>query len=131
MPILVPGSLLTVTDVQTYLRLKPLTNAADKASAEAAVASARALVVQRLGFDPEDGVTDVADTDFEAIRAVAVRVAALMLTNPQDRQTFAGPEGLSYAGSPQVVGRMMSEADRVVLQMVALKHSVNFGGASA
>ena len=127
MPILVPGSLLTVTDVQTYLRVKPITNATDKASAEAAVRFAVAAIADVLGFDPEGEAYDLADSDLDLLRGIGVRIAAQAFTNPQDRQTFSSPEGLSFTGSPQVVGRIMGEADRRTLVGIQLRYAPGFG----
>lgn len=126
MPILSPGSLLSSADLQTHLRVKPITNATDRASAEAAVRFAVAAIADVLGFDPEDGVHDLTDRDIDLLQGVGARIAAQSFTNPQDRQAFSGPEGLSYSGSPQVVGRIMSEADRRTLVSVQLRYAPGF-----
>ena len=99
---------------------------------------ARAFVVQRVGFDPATAtVTDytvvpplagqpVDDEDILAARGVALRIAAQWFTNPQDRASYNGPEGMSYTASPQMLSRILSEADRVVLQMIQLKYEPGF-----
>lgn len=119
------SQLLTVQDLADYLHLSGF-SAADIPAAEAAVDEAVALVVQRLGFDP---VTekDVADADLVALHAVCKRVAAQHFRNPEQRQSFSGPDGLSYAGSPQIVGKLLTEADRVVLEIVSLRYDCGFG----
>jgi len=98
---------------------------------------ARAFVVQRIGFDPATAtVTDYTvdppvqttcdDEDILVARAVALRIAAQWFTNPQDRASYSGPEGLSYTASPQMLSKILSEADRVVLEMVQLKYNPGF-----
>ena len=136
MPIPVPGALVSVDLLEEYLQRSIA--AKDQPSAVAAVDYARAFVVQRIGFDPAtatvtDNTVDPPDTnascddeDVLAARAVALRVAAQWFTNPQDRASYSGPEGLSYTASPQMLSRILSEADRVVLEMIQLKYNPGF-----
>ena len=136
MPIPVPGQLFSVDLLEEYLQRTIA--AKDEASATAAVDFARAFVVQRIGFDPATAVVtdytvDPVDTnascddeDILAARGVALRIAAQWFTNPQDRASYAGPEGLSYTASPQMLSRILSEADRVVLEMIQLKYNPGF-----
>jgi hypothetical protein len=131
MPVVVPDALITVDLLEEYLHQQIA--AKDASSAAAAVEFARAFVVQRIGFDPATAtVTDytvdppVSDEDSLVARGVALRIAAQWFTNPQDRASYAGPEGLSYTASPQMLSRILSEADRVVLELVQLKYNPGF-----
>jgi hypothetical protein len=127
--------LLTRSHLETHLQRT--ISAADQASADAACDYAVAMVNQRLGFDPctatfTDDTTTPATTvrvgadDVTAARAVAVRIAAQWFTNPQDRSSYAGPEGLSYVASPQLLSKLMSDADRVVLETIQLRYNPGF-----
>ena len=135
MPVVVPDALITVDLLEEYLQRQIA--AKDASSAAAAVEFARAFVVQRIGFDPATAsVTDYTvdppvqttcdDEDILVARAVALRIAAQWFTNPQDRASYSGPEGLSYTASPQMLSKILSEADRVVLEMVQLKYNPAF-----
>ncbi len=135
MPVVVPDALITVDLLEEYLQRQIA--AKDASSAAAAVEFARAFVVQRIGFDPATAtVTDYTqdppvqttcdDEDILVARGVALRIAAQWFTNPQDRASYAGPEGLSYTASPQMLSRILSEADRVVLELVQLKYNPGF-----
>ena len=127
--------LLTRSHLETHLQRT--ISADDQASADAACDYAVAMVNQRLGFDPctatfttmapadRDTVRVGAD-DVTAARAVAVRIAAQWFTNPQDRSSYAGPEGLSYVASPQLLSKLMSDADRVVLETIQLRYNPGF-----
>lgn len=108
--------------------------AADQASADAACDYAVALVEDVLGFDVTSAtftdsagvVTRPSATDVTLARGIAVRIAAQWFTNPQDRQSYAGPEGLSYTASPQMLSKLMSEADRRTLVGIQLRHAPGF-----
>ena len=121
MPVPVEGGLLTVTDLETHLHRT--ISATDDVAAQAAVTFAAALVYDVLGFDLIDTDYAVSDVDVDLARGVAVRAAAQHFTNPEDRQSYAGPEGLSYTSSPQMLSRLMSEADRRTLLGIQLKYA--------
>lgn len=114
---------LAVSDLETHLGRTFAV--ADSDTAEAAVAAAVALIDHYLGFDIE-AQTDVTAGDIAVCTAVGTRIAAQWFTNPQDRASYSGPEGLSYTSSPQMLSRILSEADRVVLEMVQLKYNPGF-----
>lgn len=124
MPIPVEGGLLTVTDLETHLHRT--ISATDDPAAAAAVTFATALVTDVCGFDLIDGAYAVTDSDIDLARGVAVRIAAQHFTNPEDRQSYAGPEGLSYTSSPQMLSRLMSEADRRTLVGIQLRYAPGF-----
>ncbi len=126
MPVVVPGALLSLADLEAYLHRSILTS--DQAAALDAITFAVATVVDVIGFDPAE-TTDyvVSASDVELARGVAVRVAAQHFTNPEQRQSYAGPEGLSYTGSPQLVGRIMTDADRKCLLSIQLRYAPGFG----
>ena len=126
MPVIVPGLLLSVADLETYLhRSIP---SADREAAVDAVTFAVATVVDAIGFNPaETADYVVSPSDVDLARGVAVRVAAQHFTNPEQRQSYAGPKGLSYTGSPQLVGRIMTDADRKCLLSIQLRYAPGFG----
>ena len=124
MPIPVEGGLLTVTDLETHLHRT--ISATDDPAALAAVTFATALVTDAVGFDLIDGDYTVSASDLDLARGVAVRIAAQHFTNPDDRQSYAGPEGLSYVSSPQMLSRLMSEADRRTLVGIQLRYAPGF-----
>lgn len=62
-------------------------------------------------------VSGYTSTDYrvQAARAVAVRIAARLWTNPDSRTTFTGPEALSYGSTPDLV-RLLTADERAMLQ---------------
>jgi hypothetical protein len=56
-------------------------------------------------------------TDYrvEAARAVAVRIAARLWTNPDARTSYTGPEALNYQSTPDLV-RLLTADERAMLQ---------------
>lgn len=124
MPIPVEGGLLTVTDLETHLHRAIAVK--DDDSAQAAVDFAVALVGDVVGFDVTGDDYDVTDADVLIVKAIAVRIAAQWFTNPEDRAQYAGPEGLSYTASPQMLSRIMGEADRRTLTSVQIRYAPGF-----
>jgi hypothetical protein len=124
MPVFVPGLLLSIADLERHLHRD--ISARDEPSAQAAVDFAAALVGDVLGFDVTGTEHAVADSDVLITRAIAVRIAAQWFTNPEDRAAYAGPEGLSYTASPQMLSKIMSEADRRTLVSVQLRYAPGF-----
>ena len=64
--------------------------------------------------------------DLLIVKGIALRIAAQWFTNPEDRAQYAGPEGLSYTASPQMLSRIMGEADRRTLTSVQLRYAPGF-----
>lgn len=124
MPIPVEGGLLTVTELENHLHRT--ISATDDTAAQSAVDFAAALVWDMVGFDVVDTDYEVTDNDILVVKGVALRVAAQWFTNPEDRQSYAGPEGLSYTASPQMLSRIMSEADRRTLVSVQMRYAPGF-----
>lgn len=62
-------------------------------------------------------VSGYPSTDYrvEAARAVAVRIAARLWTNPDSRTSFSGPEALNYQSTPDLV-RLLTADERAMLQ---------------
>lgn len=126
MPVIVPNALLSVADLSAYLHRTVA--ASDQDAAVDAVTFAVATVVDTVGFDPAETTDhEVAQSDIDLARGVAVRVAAQHFTNPEQRQSYSGAEGLSYTGSPQLVGRIMTDADRKCLLSIQLRYAPGFG----
>jgi hypothetical protein len=46
------------------------------------------------------------------VKLVALRLAARLFTNPQQRTSYAGPEGLNYSGGPV---RLFTDDEREIL----------------
>lgn len=124
MPIPVEGGLLTVTDLETHLHRAIA--AKDEDSSQAAVDFAVALVGDVVGFDVTGTEYTVADADVLIVKAIAVRIAAQWFTNPEDRASYSGPEGMSYTASPQMLSKIMSEADRRTLVSVQMRYAPGF-----
>ena len=121
MPIPVEGGLITVTDLETHLH-RTIADRDDPA-AQAAVAFAIALVTDVVGFDVLGDDYAVTDSEIDLARGVAVRAAAQHFANPEDRASYSGPEGLAYTSSPQMLSRLMSEADRKTLLGIQLHYA--------
>ena len=62
-------------------------------------------------------VSGYASTDYRvaAAKAVAVRIAARLWTNPDSRTSFTGPEALNYQSTPDLV-RLLTADERAMLQ---------------
>ena len=122
MPLPVEGGLVTVTDLENHLHRTISTK--DDPAAQAAVDFAAALVEDVVGFDVVTTTEyTVSASDLLIVKAIALRIAVQWFTNPEDRASYAGPEGLSYTASPQMLSRIMSEADRRTLVSVQLKYA--------
>lgn len=114
---------LAVSDLEAHLGRT--LGAADETSAEAAVAAAVALIDHYLGFDIESQ-TDVTAGDIAVCTAVGARVAAQWFTNPQDRASYAGVEGMSWTAAPSMLAAHMAPADRIALQGLQHKYAPGF-----
>lgn len=124
MPIYVPGVLLSIADLESHLHRA--IGAADRPSAQSAVDYAAVLVGDVIGFDVTDTEFAVTEAEILLVRAIAVRIAAQWFTNPEDRASYAGPEGLSFTASPQMLSKIMSEVDRRTLVGVQLRYAPGF-----
>ena len=121
----VPGLLLSTDDLGAYLHRT--IGAKDQPAAVDACTFATATVVDVVGFDPAaTTVYTVTQPDLDLARGVAVRIAAQHFSNPDQRQSYSGPESLSYTGSPQIVGRIMTDADRKTLLSIQLRYAPGF-----
>lgn len=62
-------------------------------------------------------VSGYSSTDYRvlAARAVAVRIAARLWTNPDSRTSYTGPEALNYQSTPDLV-RLLTADERAMLQ---------------
>ena len=116
--------LLTLSDLEAHLQRSIGTK--DQPGAQAAVDYATACVADAVGFDVTAATYPVSASDVVLARGIAVRIAANWFTNPQDRASYAGPEGLSYTASPQMLSRIMSDADRKTLLGIQLRHAPGF-----
>ena len=124
MPLPVEGGLVTVTDLETHLHRTISTK--DDPAAQAAVDFATALVWDVVGFDVTGDDYTIEANDLLIVKGIALRIAAQWFTNPEDRAQYAGPEGLSYTASPQMLSRIMGEADRRTLTSVQIRYAPGF-----
>lgn len=62
-------------------------------------------------------VSGYPSTDYrvQAAKAVAVRIAARLWTNPDSRTSYTGPEALNYQSTPDLV-RLLTADERAMLQ---------------
>lgn len=111
---------LAVSDLETHLGRTFAV--ADSDTAEAAVAAAVALIDHYLGFDIE-AQTDVTAGDIAVCTAVGTRIAAQWFTNPQDRASYNGVEGMSWQAAPQMLAAHMAPADRIALHGLQNKYA--------
>lgn len=77
----------------------------DEAIALEAIRSASGAVLHAAGREtawPDGAMPEIA-------RTICLRCAQRMLTNPEQRQSFAGPDGLSFSGSPT---RILTQEER-------------------
>jgi hypothetical protein len=74
------------------------------------------MVESFLGF----GLSTLSGSDLAVSQAVALRIAAQWFTNPQDRASYSGPEGLAFTAAPQMLAQIMSAQDRATLLGVQL-----------
>ena len=124
MPLPVEGGLVTVTDLENHLHRTISTK--DDPAAQAAVDFATALVWDVVGFDVTGDDYTIEANDLLIVKGIALRIAAQWFTNPEDRATYAGPDGLSYKASPQMLSRIMGEADRRTLTSVQIRYAPGF-----
>lgn len=127
MAFIVAGApLITPTDLAVYLH-KSGFDVKVQVSAERSCEFAASQVREVVGFDLMGDAFQVEAEDVSLAKGIAVRIAAQHLSNPEQRQSYAGPEGLSYTGSPMIVGRIMTEADRKTLLGIANRYDPGFG----
>lgn len=77
------------------------------ADAEEAIRAASAAVNHAASRHGETAWTQ--DTVPGIARLICLRCASRLLTNPEQRTTFNGPDGLSFAGSPT---RILTQEER-------------------
>ena len=87
--------------------------AADYDAADTACADGWACVCTYLGADP--GTLTLDPWQMTVVQKVAKRVAARFFTNPLDRASYAGPEGLSFTQAPFVSARILTPDERAML----------------
>lgn len=117
--------LITVDMLATHLHASGFADT-DLPAAEQAVQFAIDMVTTALGFDIFDPLRAVKPAHISAARGVALRVAAQWYDNPKDRASYTGPEGLAYTPSPQMLSKIMSEADQTMLDRLQLRYAAGF-----
>lgn len=116
-------ALLTISDLQ--LQLQRTVRQADQAAAQACIDAVSAAVIVELGSDPATWY-DADAADLALIKAVACRAAATWFTNPEDRASFSGPEGMAWTPAPNLLARIISPDDLDKLMRVKLKRDPGF-----
>jgi hypothetical protein len=101
-------SIITIAELQLHLQQTTTFSDFHTQSAQQCCDMASALVVSLV---PGADVWTDADAPLAA-KLVALRVAGRLLTNPQQRTSYTGPEGLNYAGGAV---RLLTDDERDVL----------------
>ena len=99
-------ALITVSDLEAHLQQALAFNADHAEAAQAAVDDASAAVngYKNIGAHGWDATTCP-----DSVKLVAKRIAGRLLTNPQQRTSYTGPDGLNYAGGPV---RLLTDDER-------------------
>lgn len=116
MPIPTPGVLAAPTVDELGVELQQSIPASKHDAAQSACSDAMVCALSYLGQvdDPETlGANGIA-----VVRKVAKRIAVRFFTNPQDRASYSGPDGLSYTMSPNVSARILTQDERDQLDFV-------------
>ncbi len=101
--------LITTTELQLHLQQTTDLSPFYADVAELAIELASDAV---LAYCHRTGSPWYATTCPGAVRLVATRLAARLFTNPQQRTSYSGPEGLNYAGGPV---RLLTDDEREML----------------
>lgn len=111
------ASLITLPEFQAHLQRKTDFTADITASAEAAITDASGLV---NGYENLSANAWTDATCPDGVKAVVKRVAARLFTNPDQRTSYTGPEGLNYAGGPV---RLLTDDEREQLNPFVARRS--------
>lgn len=114
------AELITVEDLATWTN-QTITGVGEMAAAERLVRFAESIVrgwTRRptLAAGTDDGFV-AGDYRLTAAQDVALRIAARLWANPLDRVTYSAP-GASYAGAPDMAGRLLTPDEKIVLAPV-------------
>lgn len=110
-------ALITISELEAHLQqsLAFSTNSAEEAQAAIDDASAAVNGYKNLASHGWDATTCPA-----SVKLVVKRVAGRLLTNPQQRTSYTGPDGLNYAGGPV---RLLTDDEREQLDAWAPRKS--------
>jgi hypothetical protein len=106
---------IDVDDLET--ELDQVIPAAKRESASTACADAWAYAVGFL-FGSTGIPTDnpgITAEGITALRKTAKRIAVRFFTNPQDRGSYSGPDGLSYTAAASVSARILTQDEKDAL----------------
>ena len=109
-------ALLTLEDLQLHLQQSTELSEFYQDAALAAIDDASGAVMGYLQL-PDDTWTD--QTCPSGVKLVAKRVAARLFSNPQQRTSYSGPEGLNFAGGPV---RLLTDDEREQLGAYQPQH---------
>lgn len=120
MPIIVPGVLNPITTDDLIAELGQALAPGSLDAAQAACEDAWAMTLGYLFGSEGQPLVDppLVALQVVAIRKVAKRVAVRFFTNPQDRASYAGPEGLSFTMSPNVSARILTSDEKDALDRI-------------
>ncbi len=101
--------LISLNDLQAHLQQTTTFSEKTQASALAAIEDASGAVLQFCERTSDSWTESTAPA---AAQLVTKRLAARIYTNPQQRTSYAGPEGLNYQGGPV---RLLTDDEREML----------------
>ena len=109
----------SLTTGELAIELHGIIKPADQDAALAACEDAMAAVLVYMDI-AQDGAEAAAlsPAAVTSVRKVAKRLAVRLFTNPQERASYAGPEGLSYQISPNTSARILTADEREQLDRV-------------
>jgi hypothetical protein len=104
-------ALITISDLEAHLQqaLAFSANGADAAQAAIDDASGAVNGYKNLASHGWDATTCP-----DSVKLVVKRVAGRLLTNPQQRTNYTGPDGLNYTGGPV---RLLTDDEREQLDV--------------
>lgn len=99
-------ALITISDLQLHLQQTANFSETITAAANADIEDASAAVLAYCERTPSAWT---AETVPAGVALVVKRVAGRLLTNPQQRSSYSGPDGLTYTGGPV---RLLTDDER-------------------
>lgn len=107
------ADLITVPELQAHLQRKTGFSADILLSAESAIADATSIVSVYIRTDVSALTAPTTPQwKIDAAKGVCKRVAGRIFTNPDQRTSYTGPDGLNYSGGPV---RVLTDDERAQL----------------
>ena len=105
------ADLITVSELAVYMQR---TLAVDNPAALAAIADVTADINVFCRQDVTTA-THLQPWQIAAAKSVCKRAAARVMTNPDQRASFSGPDGLTYSGAGDIPGRILTGDEKLML----------------